>query len=191
MAHRRIIVQEIVSLDGFVADASGGLDFFEVVSDYSEVNQENLAIMETVDTLLLGAKTYQLFVDFWPTAEDEPVADVVNSTPKIVFSSTLGGAPWGRFDPARVVAGDPVEHVRRMQQESGGDVMVWGSISLVQSLLAAGLVDELQLRVLPIMLSSGRRLISEDSGEHRMALLQATPFSSGILALRYAVGQSA
>jgi dihydrofolate reductase len=61
----------------------------------------------------------------------------------------------------------------------------------VQSLLAAGLVDELQLRVLPIMLSSGRRLISEGSGEHRMALLQATPFSSGILALRYAVGQSA
>lgn len=85
-SNRRIIVQEIVSLDGFVADASGGLDFFEVVSDCSEVNLENLAIMETVDTLLLGAKTYQLFVDFWPSAEDEPVAEVVNSTPKIVFT---------------------------------------------------------------------------------------------------------
>ena len=67
MANRRIIVQEIMSLDGFVADASGGLDFFAVVSDYSEVNQENLSIMASVETLLLGAKTYQLFVDFWPT----------------------------------------------------------------------------------------------------------------------------
>ena len=186
-SNRRIIVQEIASLDGFVADASGGLDFFEVVSDYSEVNQENLAIMESVDTLLLGAKTYRLFVKFWPTAKDEPVAEVVNSMPKIVFSSTLASAPWGRFDPARIVAGDAVDHVRRMKQESGSDVMVWGSISLVQSLLAGGLVDELQLRVLPIMLSSGRRLISEDTGEHRLALLQATSFASGIVALRYAV----
>lgn len=128
-------------------------------------------------------------MEYWPTAEDEPVADTVNSVPKIVFSSTLDSAPWGRFDPAHVVDGDAAEHVRALRQEPGGDVMVWGSISLVQSLFLAGLVDELQLRVLPVVLSSGRKLLGEDSGEHRLSLLQATSFASGIVSLRYEVGR--
>lgn len=177
-----------MSVDGFVADPAGGLDFFDAVPDFSEADQENLSIMEPVDTLLLGAKTYQLFAEYWPTAENEPVADAVNSASKIVFSSTLDSAPWGRFDSAEVLSGSAVDHVHRLRQEPGGDVMVWGSISLVQSLLAAGLVDELQLRVLPVVLSRGRRLISADSGEQQMALLQATSFASGIVSLRYAVG---
>jgi len=189
MAHRKIMVQEIMSVDGFVADTSDGLDFFEAASDFSEADQENLTIMSSVDTLLFGAKTYQMFVEYWPTADHEPLADAVNPTSKIVFSSTLGSAPWGRFDAAEVLAGEAVDHVQRLRQEAGGDVMVWGSISLVQSLLAAGLVDELMLRVLPIVLSTGRRLFSEDGGEHRMTLLQGTSFAWGVVSLRYAVGQ--
>jgi hypothetical protein len=69
-------------------------------SDYSEVDQDNLSILDQVDTILLGSRTYRMFVEYWPTAEDELMADVVNSTPKIVFSSTLDRAPWGRFEPA-------------------------------------------------------------------------------------------
>jgi hypothetical protein len=75
MATRRVIVQELVTVDGFVAGPSGELEFFETVSDYSEVDQDNLSILGQVDTILLGSKTYRLFVDYWPTAEDELMAD--------------------------------------------------------------------------------------------------------------------
>ena len=158
MVTRRVIVQELVSVDGFVAGPSGELEFFEAVSDYSEVDQDNLSILDQVDSILLGSKTYRMFVEYWPTAEDELMAEVVNSTPKIVFSSTLDNAPWGRFEPARVLKGSAVDHLQQLRREPGRDLMVWGSISLAQSLLKAGLVDEIQLRVIPTMVGHGRTL---------------------------------
>lgn len=82
--------------------------------------------------------TYELFVDYWPTAEGELMAELVNSIPKIVFSSKLDRAPWGRWESAQVRKGSVVDHVRQFRREPGRDVMVWGSISLAQSLLKAG-----------------------------------------------------
>jgi hypothetical protein len=66
MATRSVIVQELVSVDGFVAGPSGELEFFEAVSDYSAVDQDNLSILDQVDTILLGSKTYRMFVEYWP-----------------------------------------------------------------------------------------------------------------------------
>jgi dihydrofolate reductase len=191
MATRRVIVQELVTVDGFVAGPSGELEFFEAVSDYSEVDQDNLSILGQVDTILLGSKTYRLFVDYWPTAEGELMAELVNSTPKIVFSSTLDRAPWGRWEPARVRKGSAVDHVQQLQREPGRDVMVWGSISLAQSLLNAGLVDEIQLRVIPTMVGHGRTLLTEDTDRQDLTLLEAKPYASGIVSLRYAVTRAA
>lgn len=183
---RKVIVQQLVSIDGFVADTSGGLEFFETVQDYSQVDQENVAILRNVDAILLGADTYRLFVEYWPTADDEVVAPAVNSIPKIVFSSTLDSAPWGRHEPARILDGDAVAEVRRLREEPGQGMMVWGSISLTQSLLKAGLVDEIQLRAVPVALGSGRTLFG-DAGPRALSLLEARPFDSGIVSLRYAV----
>lgn len=190
MATRRVIVQELVSVDGFVAGPTGELEFFDAVTDYSEVDEDNLSVLGEVDTILLGRETYRLFAEYWPTAEGEPVADAVNSTPKIVFSSTLDSAPWGRWQPAQVRNGSAVDHVHQLRRERGRDVMVWGSISLVQSLLEAGMVDEIQLRVVPIVLGRGRSLITEDIGKRDLVLLEAKPYASGIVSLRYAVTRS-
>ena len=190
MATRRVIVQELVSVDGFVAGPSGELEFFGAVSDYSEVDRDNLSILDQVDTILLGSKTYRMFVEYWPTAEDELMADVVNSTPKIVFSSALDNAPWGRFEPARVLKGSAVDHLQQLRREPGRDLMVWGSISLAQSLLKAGLVDEIQLRVIPTMVGHGRTLLTEDTGRQDLTLLEAKPYASGIVSLSYAVTRS-
>jgi dihydrofolate reductase len=187
MATRRVIVQELVTVDGFVAGPSGELEFFEAVSDYGEVDQDNLSILGQVDTILLGSRTYRLFVDYWPTAEGELMAEFVNSTPKIVFSSKLDRAPWGRWEPARVRKGSAVDHVRQLRHEPGRDVVVWGSISVAQSLLEAGMVDEIQLRVIPIMVGHGRTLLTEHSGRQDLTLLEAKPYASGIVSLRYAV----
>ena len=182
---RRVIVQELVSLDGYAAGPDDELDFFETVTDYSEVDADNLELLEDVDTVLLGAQTYRLFADYWPTAEGEPVAKAVNTIAKVVFSATLDSAPWGRWDPARVVGADAIDEVARLKQEPGGDLIVWGSLSLAQSLLRAGLVDVLQLRVLPIALGRGRPLIPPELGSLRLRLVEAKPYRSGIVSLTY------
>lgn len=192
---RKVIVQELMSVDGFVADTDGGLDFFEAAPDFGEVDRDNLAMMQEADTVLLGRTTYGLFVDFWPTAEGEPVAEMVNTTPKVVFSSTLGRAPWGRWEPARVVRGDAAGHVRDLKSQPGQNMIVWGSISLAQSLLRAGLVDEVWLTVLPTLLGTGRSFGAEGIGGRAgvsgsggaLTLREAKPYGSGIVSLRYAV----
>ncbi|MFC9832272.1 dihydrofolate reductase family protein [Rhodococcus sp. NPDC127530] len=142
--HRRVVVQELTSLDGFVAGRSGELDFFDAVPDYGEVDRYNLHLLADTDLALLGRKTYQMFSDYWPTeqAQGEVVAETVNSIPKLVFSSTLDSAPWGDREPARLWPGDAVERVQQLRQEPGGDMIVWGSITLARALLAAERVDE-------------------------------------------------
>ncbi|MDQ3989783.1 MAG: dihydrofolate reductase family protein [Actinomycetota bacterium] len=190
MATHRVIVQELTSVDGFVAGPSGGLEFFDAVSDYSEVDQDNLSLLGNVDTILLGRETYWMFVEYWPTAEGEPVAEAVNTIPKIVFSSRLDSAPWGRWEPARVLNSSAVDHVRRLRREPGENIMIWPSISLAQSLLGAGLVDEIQLRVVPLVLGSGRSLVTADTGGCNLDLLEAKPYTSGMVSLRYAVARS-
>jgi dihydrofolate reductase len=132
--------------------------------------------------VLLGASTYRMFVEYWPTAENELVADAVNGTPKTVFSSTLDAAPWGRHAPARVVRGDAAEHVRRLRGEPGGDILLWGSISLAQALFAAGLVDEVHLNVVPVAVGAGRRLFADGQ---RLVLRETKAYASGIVSLRY------
>lgn len=182
---RRVIVQEIVSLDGFVSGPDGELDFFETVDDYSEVDSDNLETLNRVDTVLLGAATYRMFVGYWPTATGEPVADRLNSTAKVVFSSTLSSAPWGSFAPAEIVSSDAVEHVRQLREGEGGDLIVWGSIALARALLAAELVDDLYLDVLPILVGSGRTLVEAGLPDRILRLADTRPRRSGIVSLRY------
>lgn len=182
----RLIVQELMSVDGYVADESGSVEFFDAASDFDEVDHDNLAMVAQVGTLLLGRKTYQQFVRYWPTADAEIMADAVNALPKVVFSSTLHRAPWGDGE-ADVVSGPAEAHVAALTSGRAGDLLVWGSISLAQSLLRAGLVDELQLRVLPIVLGGGRSLTG-DLDTRTLELLEAKPYRSGIVSLRYGVG---
>ncbi|MDH6290356.1 dihydrofolate reductase family protein [Rhodococcus sp. NM-2] len=191
--HRRVVVQELTSLDGFVAGRSGELDFFDAVPDYGEVDRYNLRLLADTDLALLGRKTYQMFSDYWPTeqAQGEVVAEIVNSIPKLVFSSTLDSAPWGDREPAQLWPGDVVERVQQLRQEPGGDMIVWGSITLARALLAAERVDEIQLHVVPILLGHGRRLLDEDTGMRALTLLESKGYDSGVVTLRYRVGRAA
>lgn len=191
--HRRVVVQELTSLDGFVAGRSGELDFFDAVPDYGAVDRYNLRLLADTDLALLGRKTYQMFSDYWPTeqAQGEVVAEIVNSIPKLVFSSTLDSAPWGDREPAQLWPGDAVERVQQLRQEPGGDMIVWGSITLARALLAADRVDEIQLHVVPILLGHGRRLLDEDTGMHALTLLESKGYDSGVVTLRYRVGRAA
>ena len=178
----RVVAQQIVTVDGFAADREGGLEFFGDGSDWEQIDRENRDWLGGVERILLGAATYRLFVEYWPTAT-ELLAEPINTIPKTVFSSTLAEAPWGEWAPGYVERGDPAEAVRALRASTGGDLVLWGSLTLFRSLLAAGLVDEIHLRVLPVALGEGTPLFDRPA---QLALLDVRSHDGGIVVLRYA-----
>ena len=136
---KRLILEEWLSLDGFAVDKDGKLDFFPASETDKFSDRDQLDFLDTVDTILLGRKTYELFVDFWPTAttDKEIIADRLNTLPKLVFSNTLREAPWGTWRPAQIVRGDAVAEIRRLKEQDGKHMVLWGSLSLAQDLIAS------------------------------------------------------
>lgn len=184
----KVLVQQLVSLDGFMADVHGGIDFHGVVGDFAETDASQLRLLEHVDQVLLGATTYRMFVAYWPTpaAVNEPIAPTLNALPKTVVSRTIWDAPWGGHEPARVDGRDPVVVARELATGEG-DVIVWGSIELTRALFAGDAVDELHLTVVPVTLGDGISCLPSDFGMKRLTLLHSEAFSSGILSLIYSL----
>jgi dihydrofolate reductase len=178
---RRLVFQEYVTLDGYAAGVGDELDFFETVAP--QPDDDNLDLFERVDTLVLGARTYRLFVDYWPTATNAVVAPKLNALRKVVASTTLDSAPWGDWEPAEVVT-DAVASVGALKQQAGKDIVLWGSITLFHSLLAAGLVDEIQLRVCPVLLGAGQPVFPAGTALG-LRLIEAKPWATGGVLLRY------
>jgi len=162
---RRLIVEEWVSLDGYAVDAEGSLDFFPSSETDRYSDRDQLAFLESVDTILLGRKTYELFVDYWPnaTTDEEIIAERLNTLPKLVFSNTLSEAPWGTWPPARVVRGDAVAEIRRLKAQDGTNMVLWGSLSLAQDLIAADLIDEYHLQLCPTLVGGGASVVPDPS----------------------------
>ena len=188
---RRVVVQEFVTLDGFAAGPNGELDFIAESTDVDSVDsdaaRDQLSFTAGIDTILLGSVTYGMFSEYWPeqTTDTELIADALNTIPKVVFSRTLTSAPWGRWDEPRVVAGSASEEVRRLKAEEGKDLVVWGSLSVAQSLMEDRLVDEFHLWVCPILLGSGKRLFAEGSETERMRWLGSKNYDGGVVSIRF------
>jgi dihydrofolate reductase len=189
---RKVVVQQFVTLDGYAAGPNGELDFVTENAAAADPTsgpfvEEQLAFIESLDTILLGAVTYRGFAEYWPqqTTETQAIADALNATPKVVFSSTLESAPWGSWEPARLVSGSAAEEVRRLKAEPGKDMVVWGSLALSDSLMREGLVDEYRLQVCPVVLGRGKRLFEDGLPEQRLTLLGTEAYDQ-MVALRYA-----
>ncbi len=128
---RKLILEEWISLDGYIADKNGQLDFFTNITpeqnSYSDNDQ--LKFMEEIDTILLGRKTYELFADFWPdaTTDQEVIADKLNSTKKIVFSNTLTYAPWGKWPDVAIINGEATDAIRELKELPGKNMVMWAA----------------------------------------------------------------
>jgi dihydrofolate reductase len=183
----RIVVTEFVSLDGVMEDPGGSENFkhggwsFEI-SRGDEGDKFKLDEALGADALLLGRVTYEGFADAWPSRTGE-FADKFNSMPKYVVSTTLDEPGWNN---STVLKGDPVEEISKLQQGSGGDIVVHGSAQLVQTLLEHDLVDELRLMVFPVVLGSGKRLFGETSGKKPLQLVDSKTVGEGVGILVYA-----
>ena len=185
---RKLIVQQWVTVDNIAAEEDGGLSFVSgepfSETDTSAFKASVMGFMDSVDTMILGANTYAQSVGYWPYAEEQAeYGEKLNNLTKFVASSKLDDARWGDF-PAATVTRDPAATIRELKEQSGKDIWLWGSLKLMHSLLDAGLVDEVQMRVCPASRGKGRRIF-EDSQD--LKLVEATPFENGVVLLRYEI----
>jgi dihydrofolate reductase len=173
---RKVIVSTFVTLDGVMEEPQNwNFQFWN--DDHTDYATEMLFAS---DALLLGRETYEGFASSWSTRSGD-FADKINNMPKYVASTTLQEPlSWN----ATLIKGDVPQEVAKLKQQPGKDILIYGSSTLVRSLLPHGVIDDLQLWVYPVVLGSGRRVFEEGS-EAKLKLLDTKPFSTGVVILSY------
>lgn len=195
---RKIVTFNNVSADGYFSAADGNLDW---VVQEEGVYKAAAEKGPPPDTMLFGRKTYEQFESFWPHALDasgtapdphapgqqsealHDMAVVINEATKVVFSRTRKEVTWKNSRLLREI--DP-RQIAALKEQPGQDIIMFGSGSIVSELTRHGLIDEYQFVANPVVLGSGRSLVSEVTKATKLELLEATPFPSGVVLLRYA-----
>jgi dihydrofolate reductase len=141
-----------------------------------------------VDTIIFGRITYQGMASYWPTvtSPDDVMADKMNRLPKVVFSKTLDGTPWGEWNNARQVKDNIGAEITKLKQQPGKDMVIYGSASIVWELSQLGLIDEYQLVICPVVLGSGIPQFNHVDHALKLNLLKSTVFKSGSILSCYA-----
>ena len=187
----QLVVQEFVTADGFAANTNNEFNAYEMLEGgTAEFDQSQLAWLETVDAMVLGASTYRMFVEFWPTpaSEGEVIAPALNGLRRFVFSRRLKDAPWGELPAATLESGDAVEAIRRIKREVEGTIVLWGSLTLSEAFFAAGEVDAVRLVVMPIAIGAGRGVFPASQDPTLLSLHSAKTYDAGLVELEYALG---
>jgi dihydrofolate reductase len=185
---RKVIASEIVSLDGVVESPEKW--HFPYFND--EMGEAIGAAMAASDAMLLGRVTYEEFAAFWPSQEgsdeDQEITAYMNNTPKFVVSTTLE-EPL-EWNTSSLIKGNVAEEITKLKQQPGKDISITGSPTLVRSLLADDLLDELRLMVHPIVVGSRKRLFEDGSDQKALKLVDSKTFSTSVLYLTYEPVQS-
>lgn len=183
---RKIVVSEFLSADG-VMEAPDTWQFPFQTEEMGAITERQT---HDTDAFLLGRLTYEIFAGFWPTLTHNEfgVADKWNSAPKYVVSTTLQKADWNN---STLIKSNVIEEIRKLKQQPGGKIGIIGSATFVHSPLDAGLVDELQVLVHPIVLGKGVRLFI-DGGRHlSMKLADSKILPNGVVFLSYQIERQA
>jgi dihydrofolate reductase len=195
---RRIMMFNRITADGYFAAPDGKLDW---AVPEEELEKQAVSNMPETGTILFGRRTYQMFAGFWPHAlgdsptspdphhparrspEMRAMATMLNESTKFVFSRTLKEVTWKNsrllheFDP---------REIEEMKQQPGKDMIIFGSGTIVSALTRHGLIDEYQFVVSPVFLGAGRLLLHDLAQSVKLELLDARPYKSGNVMLRYA-----
>ena len=184
---RKVVLLMHMSLDGFTTGPNGELDW-AIVDEEMEPYVDDL--LKTVDTALYGRVTYHMMEGYWPTVPENPSstkheidhARWVDNVSKIVFSKTLSKVEWQN---TRLVKDNIAEEVSLLKHEPGGDMMIFGSPSIAQTLMQSGLIDEYRINVNPVVLGDGIPLFKDMKGAIPLKLVDARTFHSGVVGLHY------
>ncbi len=179
---RKIVVSEFVSADG-VMEAPETWQFPFQTGEIGAITERQT---NAIEALLLGRVTYEVFAGFWPTQTNNEfgVADKYNRMPKYVVSTTLQKGDWNN---STLIQSNIIEEIRKLKQQPGGAIGIIGSATLVHSLLDAGLVDEVQLLVHPLVLGTGVRLFVEGGRPFSMQLADSQILANGVVFLSYQI----
>jgi dihydrofolate reductase len=166
---RKLVSHLFISLDG-VVEAPNRFLRDDLYQDLDQFNDETIGGQ---DAVLLGRKTYEEWSGFWPGSRIEPFATFINNVPKYVASKSLKTLDWAR---SSLLSGDILNEIVALKSQAGKTIGVHGSIGLVQSLLVAGLLDELRFVLCPAVAGQGRRLLSHEGALNaRRAALSRVP----------------
>jgi dihydrofolate reductase len=182
----KIVISENVSLDGVIQDPAGDEGFARGgwvgrIAALPELAKVTLDEALGTEALLLGRRSYEWLAARWPSRTGE-LADRLNALPKYVVSSTLEAPDWNN---STVLEGDPVNAVAKLKQELNGEINVPASFQLVRTLIEHDLVDELRLKIFPVVLGAGERLFGETSDKKAMRLVDTQTVGDGIAILTY------
>jgi dihydrofolate reductase len=182
----KIIISDNVSLDGVIQDPAGDEGFSRggwvgLIKDLPGANKLALDEALAAEALLLGRRSYEWMAGRWPSRSGE-LADRLNSLPKYVVSSTLEDPDWSN---SRVLNGDVVNEISRLKQELDGHIVVVASFQLVRMLMEHDLVDELRLKIYPVVLGKGERLFGEISDKKQMRLVDTQTVDGDVAYLTY------
>jgi dihydrofolate reductase len=181
---RKLVVFNMVSLDGFFVDSKGEMSWaHKHDAEWNAFVSENAS---GSGVLVFGRVTYELMASYWPTPmalQNSPVvAKGMNDMPKIVFSRTLNEASWSN---TKLIKGDLAAEVRRLKNEAGPDMVILGSGSIVSQLAQQNLIDEYQMALSPIVLGKGRTMFEGVNEKLNLKLTKSRTFGNGTAFLCY------
>ena len=190
----RVVVNEFISLDGVVQapggaqeDTDGGFAHGGWSMPYFDPDVMGTAIgdsMQNVEALLFGRRTWRVMADAWPGRAGDPFADQMNELPKYVASRSLRPDEL-EWNTTLLSADDAMGDVAGLRTRSGGDLVLMGSASVARALLGAGLVDELNLMIEPIMLGGGKRIFPDDGMARPLHLVKSVTAATGVQVCTY------
>jgi len=174
---RKVIFQMMVTLDGFYEGLNGDIDWHNVDKEF---NEYAIDLLNSIDILLFGRKTYQMMAGYWPTPDavkNSPViAGKMNSLSKIAFSRTLTTVEW---ENTRLVKDNIPEEMAKLKRLPGKDIAIFGSSDLALTFIEHGLIDEYRIMINPVVLGAGKPLFLGIKTKLNLELAKRRVFKSG------------
>ncbi len=178
---RKLILQMYMTLDGFVAGPKGELDWIFNLSD-TECMKFADDLLNSSDVILLGRVLAQEFLEYWP-GETNEFAQKINNLPKIVFSKSLDTIET-KSKNVRLVK-DVAEEIKRLKNEPGKNLILYGGASIVQTFIKLDLIDEYNLFIAPVILGNGLALFNNLDERLNLNLLKSKATDTGVVILSY------
>lgn len=180
---RKLILFNLLTLDGFFEGANKELDWHNVDNKFNEFATEQLL---SADLLIFGRVTYELLAAYWPThaasTDDPVVAELMNTLPKIVCSTTMEKAKWSN---TTLIKENIAEEITKLKQQIGKNLFLLGSANLASTLRKLNLIDEYRIMINPILLGKGNPLFKSEEDKLNLKLIKTTVFNSGNVLLYY------
>jgi dihydrofolate reductase len=180
----RVYAHTSVSVDGYVNDANGGLEWWSADDDFNDYID---GMLDSIGGMVLGRVAYEALAQFWPTAGPEMSETQrrrMHELPKYVLSHSPTALAW---HDSQMLEGDPAAAIRAAARDSDKDIAVFAGAGAVRTTLGIGVLEELRLVVHPALVGSGTRLFDTGNQVRPLRLLDVQRFDSGVLVLRYAV----